>query len=96
METEIAKLKKELQWYYLYMFYVSNFHNVIDAEACGYADGDNEYIENLNPLEKWVKELPRLEEYQKKQLAIILISETLTHKTNIETIETMLNKLKQL
>ena len=45
METEIANLKKELQWHYSYMFYISNFHNIIDAEACGYADGDNEYID---------------------------------------------------
>jgi len=94
METEIANLKKELQWHYSYMFYISNFHNIIDAEACGYADGDNEYIENLNPVEKWAKELLRLDEYQKKQIAMILISNTLNHKANFETVKLILNNLK--
>jgi len=94
METEIANLKKELQWHYSYMFYISNFHNIIDAEACGYADGDNEYIENLNPVEKWAKELLRLDEYQKKQIVMILISNTLNHKANFETVKLILNNLK--
>ena len=94
METEIANLKKELQWHYSYMFYISNFHNIIDAEACGYADGDNEYIENLNPIEKWAKELLRLDEYQKKQIAMVLISNTLNHKANFETLKIILNHLK--
>jgi len=47
MELEIQKLKNELKWYYRYMYYVAEVHNNIDAEACGYADGDIEYNENF-------------------------------------------------
>lgn len=34
----------ELQWWRNYGYYVANKHNNVDAEACGYADGDNEYL----------------------------------------------------
>ncbi len=39
---------KELEWWRLYGEYVSRVHRVVDAEACGYADGDMEYKENFN------------------------------------------------
>lgn len=43
----------------------------------------------MKPFERVLKEIPCLYEYQKKQLAIILISDTLTDKTKLETIEAM-------
>ena len=43
----------------------------------------------MKPYERILKEIPCLYEYQKKQLAIILISDTLTHKTKLQTIEAM-------
>lgn len=39
----------------------------------------------MKPFEKILKEIPYLYEYQKKQLAMILISETLNAKSNLET-----------
>ena len=80
-KKQIKELKRELQWMYRYMFYVSNFHNVIDAEACGYANGDEEYAEALSSktvFTNMVHTINHLEEYQKKQLAIMLISQTLS------------------
>ena len=97
METEIADLKKELQWHYSYMFYISNFHNIIDAEACGYADGDSEYLETLSNkivFNNIIQSINNLDEYQKKQIAMILISNTLNHKSNFETLKIILNHLK--
>ena len=41
---------KELEWWRLYGEYVSRVHRVVDAEACGYADGDMEYKENFNQI----------------------------------------------
>ena len=41
-------MKSELEWWRAYGEYVSRVHNNIDAEACGYADGDQEYEENFN------------------------------------------------
>lgn len=40
------RLKTELQWWRDYGYYVANKHNNVDAEACGYADGDNEYLKS--------------------------------------------------
>ena len=39
----------------------------------------------MKPFEIVLKEIPGLYEYQKKQLAMILISETLNAKSNLET-----------
>jgi 3-keto-L-gulonate-6-phosphate decarboxylase len=46
MKTE--QLKQELEWWRTYGEYVANVHNNVDAEACGFADGDNEYKDNFN------------------------------------------------
>lgn len=43
----------------------------------------------MKPFEIILKEIPGLYQYQKKQLAIILISDTLTYETKLETIEAM-------
>lgn len=48
MKYKINDLFKELQWWREYGCYVSRAHNIVDAEACGYADGDGEYRENFN------------------------------------------------
>lgn len=88
MEAEISNLKKELQWHYSYMFYISNFYNIIDGEACAHADGDEEYLEALSNkivFNNIMQSINHLEEYQKKQLAMILISKTLNAQSNLET-----------
>lgn len=79
-KKQIKELRRELQWHYRYMFYISNFHNLTDAAACGYADGDEEYIEALSSktvFNNMIHTIGHLDEYQKKQLAIVLISQTL-------------------
>lgn len=38
---------RELDWWKTYREYVSKVHPNADAEACGYADGDNEYKDNF-------------------------------------------------
>jgi len=45
MKTE--QLKKELEWWRTYGEYVAKVHNNVDAEACGFADGDDEYSDNI-------------------------------------------------
>jgi hypothetical protein len=88
-KKQIKELKKQLQWHYKYMFYVANFYNIVDAEACGYADGDNEYLETLNNkivFNNIMQSINCLNEYQKKQLAIILISQTLTSASFMDAI----------
>lgn len=40
------RLKSELNWWRNYGYYVANKHNNVDAEACGYADGDEEYLKS--------------------------------------------------
>jgi hypothetical protein len=45
---EKLKLEQELDWWRTYGEYVSSVHNNVDAEACAYADGDEEYQENFN------------------------------------------------
>ena len=88
-KKQIKELKKDLQWHYKYMFYVANFHNIIDAEACGYADGDKEYTEALSDkaiFNNIMQSINCLSEYQKKQLAIVLISQTLTSASFMDAI----------
>lgn len=34
-------------WHYKYIDYIAKTYPIIDAEACGYADGDDEYKENM-------------------------------------------------
>ena len=41
------ELKEDLTFYKLYKHYVYKDHEIIDAEASGYADGDEEYEENF-------------------------------------------------
>ena len=48
LDHDIEQLQNELNWWRTYGEYVSKVHNKVDAEACGYADGDNEYKENFN------------------------------------------------
>ena len=48
LDHDIERLQDELNWWRTYGEYVSKVHNNVDAEACGYADGDNEYEENFN------------------------------------------------
>lgn len=45
---KVKQLKKELEWWQTYGKYVAKVHNNVDAEACGFADGDNEYKDNFN------------------------------------------------
>tara|TARA_R110000824_G_scaffold173996_1_gene352119 strand:+ start:90 stop:335 length:246 start_codon:yes stop_codon:yes gene_type:complete len=42
-----AKIQKELDWFREYGYYIGRVYNNIDGEACGYADGDEEYAENF-------------------------------------------------
>tara|TARA_Y100000114_G_scaffold125693_1_gene121861 strand:- start:54 stop:197 length:144 start_codon:yes stop_codon:yes gene_type:complete len=44
----MEKLKKEVYWWRTYGEYVSRAYKYIDAEASGYADGDEEYENNFN------------------------------------------------
>ncbi len=46
--SRYKQLKKELEWWRTYGKYVAKVHNNVDAEACGFADGDNEYQDNFN------------------------------------------------
>jgi hypothetical protein len=39
----MEEIKKELNWWRTYGQYVSRVYKYIDAEASGYADGDDEY-----------------------------------------------------
>lgn len=48
LDHDIEQLQDELNWWRTYGEYVSKVHTNVDAEACGYADGDNEYKENFN------------------------------------------------
>ena len=41
--SKINELKKELEWWRTYGEYVGRVHSIVDGEACGYADGDEEY-----------------------------------------------------
>jgi len=45
----------------------------------------------MKPFEIVLKEIPCLYEYQKKQLAMILISETLNAQSNLETFKIIAN-----
>jgi len=44
----IKELKSELEWWRNYGEYVANTNSTVDAEACGFADGDDEYKDNFN------------------------------------------------
>jgi hypothetical protein len=48
MIMKVKQLKKELEWWRTYGEYVAKVHNNVDAEACGFADEDNEYKDNFN------------------------------------------------
>lgn len=42
LSDDIEQLQDELNWWRTYGEYVSKVHINVDAEACGYADGDIE------------------------------------------------------
>ena len=42
-----AKITEELNWFRVYGNYIGKVYSNVDAEACGYADGDEEYEENI-------------------------------------------------
>ena len=42
LDHDIERLQDELNWWRTYGEYVSKVHTNVDAEACGYADGDIE------------------------------------------------------
>jgi|TARA_R110000824_G_scaffold211184_1_gene397190 hypothetical protein len=44
---EKVKITEELNWYRKYGNYIGKVYSNVDAEACGYADGDKEYKENM-------------------------------------------------
>ena len=48
MKHTRQQLISELKWWRDYGYYVSRTHTNVDAEACGYADGDEEYEENFD------------------------------------------------
>lgn len=48
LEKYDVNVFKEIDWWRTYGEYVSRIHTNIDAEACGYADGDKEYEDNFN------------------------------------------------
>jgi hypothetical protein len=44
---EKVKITEELNWYRKYGNYIGKVYSNVDAEACGYADGDKEYKKNM-------------------------------------------------
>lgn len=48
LDNKVKILVNELRWWRRYGKYVTEVHNIIDAEACGYADADHEYKDNFN------------------------------------------------
>jgi len=48
LRQKMSMLENEVDWWRTYGEYVSRVYNNIDAEACGYADGDDEYKDNFN------------------------------------------------
>ena len=48
LQGENEKLSSELDWFRTYGQYVAQVNRNVDAEACGYADGDEEYEENFD------------------------------------------------
>lgn len=47
LREKMNQLQSEVDWWRTYGEYVSRVYNNIDAEACGYADGDQEYQNNF-------------------------------------------------
>ena len=45
-QSEIDKLKSELEWYRTYGEFINNNFPKVDAEACSFADGDEELFKN--------------------------------------------------
>jgi len=45
---DIKQLKILLEWFKRYEHYIHKAYITIDAEACAFADGDEEYKENFN------------------------------------------------
>jgi hypothetical protein len=42
ISVEIGRLKSELEWYRTYGSYIGKNYPNVDADACAYADGDDE------------------------------------------------------
>lgn len=55
---KVKQLKQELEWWRTYGEYVAKVHNNVDAEACGFADGDDEYLDNIKT--KYIKIIDKL------------------------------------
>jgi hypothetical protein len=49
---EKAKITDKLNWFRVYGNYIGEVYSNVDAEACGYADGDEEYEENIESAKK--------------------------------------------
>ena len=45
-QSEIDKLKSELEWYRTYGEFINNNFPKVDAEACSFADGDEELFKD--------------------------------------------------
>jgi hypothetical protein len=45
ISSNVKKMISEIRWWRAYGEYVSRAHANVDAEACGYADGDEEYTQ---------------------------------------------------
>ncbi len=50
-QEEIKKLKSELNWYREYGEFINHNYSSVDAEACAYADGDDD-MDGYNNQEK--------------------------------------------
>jgi len=48
LRQKMSMLEDEVDWWRAYGEYVSRVYKNIDAEASGYADGDDEYKDNFN------------------------------------------------
>lgn len=48
IRTRLSELEADLEWYKKYGEYINRVHPIIDAEASGYADDDEEYAEAFN------------------------------------------------
>ncbi len=48
LREKMNQLQGEVDWWRLYGEYISRTYRTVDAEACGYADGDQEYENNFN------------------------------------------------
>jgi len=48
IRTKLVELEADLEWYKKYGEYINRVHPIVDAEASGYADGDEECVKAFN------------------------------------------------